>query len=83
MANVDAYRRIVEKHAQALLDELNEIGVDALGVAGGIVMGASVPGSGSPCHVFFVLGEDVGTVTGECSGAAFVRDVAKAMSQYE
>jgi hypothetical protein len=77
---------IIDRHMRALLTELQEHGLDAIGVAGGIVMDSLTTkdvSEGAPCHVFF-LAEHVATVedAGEPLDASeFVRDVARAMTR--
>lgn len=71
--------RIVDKHAAALLDELIANGIDALGVAGGIVINM---GSDSACHVFYVMCDDIACASGgPPEPQVFLDDVARSMLQ--
>jgi hypothetical protein len=71
--------RIVDAHAAAMLAEMRKEGVDALGVAGGVVIAASDPRSGSQCHVFVQMRPDITTSNGPADPMAFMTDVAYTM----
>ena len=69
---------LVEKHVEAMLDEMRSNGIDALGAAGGVLLAAG-PGQ-SACHVFFVIDGDVVMGDGKpVDSAMFLRDVAETM----
>lgn len=66
--------KIVEKHMEALLAELIKSGEDAMGVAGGVLLG------GEDCHVFFLVkGDIVPAHSGGFNGNDFVKDIAQTM----
>jgi hypothetical protein len=71
--------QIIDKHMAALLLDLKRHGIDALGVAGGVVL--ATPAGASACDVFFLVVGDIGLADGApFDSGDFVRDVAKAMS---
>lgn len=77
---------IIQKHLCALVKELYESGIEALGIAGGIILHDDdvTLESGSPCHVFHLIQEGVeslsgGVLTEEEASARFVTDVAETM----
>jgi len=85
MSESEAIEEIIGRHMQALLDELYEQGIDAAGVAGGVVLAAG--GTGPNCHVFAsiqptigIRGED-GQVSQEGLVPRFLDDVANAMAR--
>jgi hypothetical protein len=75
--------KIVERHINAMLKELNEHDLEALGVAGGIIFAEKGPlGTGSACHTFYVV--EPGVVPANTlafNEDEFIADVAKTMLQ--
>ena len=78
---------IVEKHAQALLDELDRRGFEPVGVGGSIVLRRMEPGErvsgggpGNPAHVFVLVQPGVTSEDGRpLDGQAFLTDCARTM----
>jgi hypothetical protein len=72
--------KIVDRHAEALLHELRQRGVKAVGVSGGIVMFGETPEGGSPCHVFVLADANVTDSNGNrLDRELFMTDVACTM----
>jgi hypothetical protein len=71
---------IVDRHAEAMLTELQAEGIDPVGIAGGIMLAAQDKKSLSPCHVFMLIQPGLKTANGDTVPAAeFVADMAHAM----
>jgi len=70
--------RIVDKHANALLTELDAAGFDPIGVTGGVVFHATPEQNGSPCDVVM---DGVSTNGEAFSPDSFIADVADAMGR--
>lgn len=71
---------IVEKHMNALMDELRTNGDDTIGVAGGVVR-IEEEADKSLCHAFFVMMPDIGVNGVPVDPKDFVIDVADKMKK--
>jgi hypothetical protein len=77
--NVEIRKReaIVDRHMRELLDELRKEGFDALGVAGGVVIGTSTDDQASLCHTFLLLLSGVLVDDQPVNPDTFVAEVAR------
>lgn len=76
----DAERNaIIEKHANSLMAELRGMGLNPVGIAGGVVFD-----NADHAHVFFVADDGIYPVNGgPFDGGKFIRDVASTMLSVE
>jgi hypothetical protein len=73
---------IVDEHMKNMLADLQELGLDAVGVAGGVVLATDA--GPSKCHVFYMIEPTVavtkdGKTTQAGLGVTFLGDVAASM----
>ena len=62
--------QIVEKHMKAMCIELKRFGVDAIAVAGGVILAGT-----AECHVFFVADADIKVMGSDGSPHDFESDL--------
>lgn len=74
-------QKIVDKHMQALMVDLRENDIPAIGVAGGVVLDGR-NGPDSTCHAFMMALPDIVVSDGKAfSATSFAEDVAKTLGR--